>query len=69
MTWLTEPQEETILPNFQYSIGQPILYEVEPVLFLPAIIDHICLWSNVYTIKILEYKECEDGFFDGILDV
>jgi hypothetical protein len=40
---------------------------VEPVLFLPAIIDDICAGSKVYTIKILEYKECEDGFFDGIL--
>jgi hypothetical protein len=57
LDWLMEPQKDTL--NFQYSIGQPILFMLQEGVFLPAIIMNVCTQEEWYKIAILRQHKPE----------
>ena len=62
--FLTRSQDERIRRDYQYSIGQPVLFMLRAGILEPAKIKEVCAINKMYTIEILRKEAFEDTPFD-----
>ena len=63
--FLTRSQDERIRRDYQYSIGQPVLFMLRAGILEPAKIKEVCAINKMYTIEILRKEAFEDTPFDN----